>query len=549
MTASRNLETTSPELLRHLVETGIALSSELSIEALLGKLIETAVELTGAAYGALGVVDRLGTGLERFITVGVDDATKATIGDLPRGRGILGVLIHERQALRLADLGEDPRSVGFPPGHPPMKTFLGVPIMLRGSAFGNLYLTEKPNGAEFTEADEEIVRVLAAQAAVAIENARLYEASRQWSRQLESLNEVSEALVTETDLPGLLDLATVRLRELLDARAVLTIVPVSDDQLAVQAGSCDNGAALEGFRLDRQRSKAGRTLARQRPERIDSLIDDPEVDQTAPRLVDATAALYIPLVSHGRSVGVLAVYDKRGADPRFSDADMRIAQAFANRAAVALELSERIGRKAVQSLLEGQELERKRLARELHDETGQALASILLGLKSLEQQVGPEPVATIRELVGAALDDVRRLTVELRPPALDDFGLQAALERLASLVGRRSGIEIQLSMRAGMALPPDQETAIYRIVQEALTNIVKHAKASSVSIIVMGSGETVRLVVEDDGDGFDPSAVREGALGLVGIRERVAILGGRFHLESAPGDGTTIVVELPAHVP
>jgi signal transduction histidine kinase len=549
MTTSRDLEATSPELLRHLVETGIALSSELSLEGLLGKLIETAVELTEARYGALGVVDRLGTGLERFITVGVDNATKATIGDPPRGRGILGVLIRERRALRLSDIGSDPRSAGFPPGHPPMTTFLGVPIMLRGTAFGNLYLTEKADGAEFTEADEEIVRVLAAQAAVAIENARLYEASRRWSRQLESLNEVSEALVTETDLVRLLDLATERLRELLDARAVLTIVPAGEDQLTVQSASCDNGVELVGLRLDRQRSKAGRTLARQRPERIDSLIDDPEVDQATPRLLEATAALYVPLVSQGRSVGVLAVYDKRGADPRFSDADLRVAQAFANRAAVALELSERIGRKAVQSLLEGQELERKRLARELHDETGQALASILLGLKSLEQQVGPEPVAAIRELVGTALDNVRRLTVELRPPALDDFGLQAALERLTSIVGERSGIDIQLSVRSGVALPPDHETAIYRIVQEALTNIVKHAKASSVSIIVMPSGETVRLVVEDDGDGFDPSAVRKGALGLVGIRERVAILGGRFELESAPGDGTTIVVELPAHVP
>jgi signal transduction histidine kinase len=549
MTTGPDLEATSPERLRHLVETGIALSSELSIESLLRKLIETAVALTGAAYGALGVVDRLGTGLERFITVGVDDATRATIGDPPRGRGILGVLIHDRHALRLADLHEDPRSAGFPPGHPPMTTFLGVPIMLRGTAFGNLYLTEKADGAEFTESDEEIVRILAAQAAVAIENARLYEASRQWSRQLESLNEVSEALVTETDLTRLLELATVRLRELLDARAVLTIVPSGEDQLTVQAASCDNGAVLDGLRLDRQRSKAGRTLARQRPERIDSLIDDPEVDQTAPRLVEATAALYVPLVSQGRSVGVLAVYDKRGADPRFTDADMRIAQAFANRAAVALELSERVGRKAVQSLLEGQELERKRLALELHDETGQALASILLGLKSLEQQVGPEPVATIRELVGSALDDVRRLTVELRPPALDDFGLQAALERLTSLVGARSGIEIQLSVRSAVALRPDQETAIYRIVQEALTNIVKHAKPGSVSIIVMASAESVRLVIEDDGEGFDPSTVRDGALGLVGIRERVAILGGRFELESAPGDGTTIVVELPAQVP
>jgi signal transduction histidine kinase len=548
MTTARELEETSPERLRHLVETGIALSSELSTEALLRKLIETAVELTGAAYGALGVVDRLGTGLEEFITVGVDDETRATIGDLPRGRGILGVLIRDRRSLRLSDLSQDPHSAGFPPGHPPMKTFLGVPIMLRGTAFGNLYLTEKEGGEEFSEADEEIVRLLAAQAAVAIENARLYEASRQWSRQLESLNEVSEALVNETELSQLFDLATGRLRELLDARAVLTMVPAGEEHLAVETASGENSEALAGLRLDRQRSKAGRTFARQRPERIDSLIDDPEVDQTAPRMVEATAALYVPLVSQGRSVGIIVAFDKKGPDPRFSDADMRIAQAFANRVAVAIELSERVGRKAVQSLLEGQELERKRLARELHDETGQALASILLGLKSLERQVGTEPVARIRDLVGSALDDVRRLTVELRPPALDDFGLEPALERLTSIVAERSGIDVQLSVRSPVALPADQETAIYRIVQEALTNIVKHAGASSVSIIVMASGPSVRLVVEDDGSGFDTAQVRDGALGLIGIRERVAILGGRFELQSAPGAGTTIVVELPTRV-
>jgi signal transduction histidine kinase len=547
MAAEPDLEGISPERLRRLVDVGISLSSELALDGLLQRLIETAVELTDARYGALGVIDRLGTGLEQFITVGIDAEMRATIGDLPHGRGILGVLIRDRRALRLDDLTQDPRSVGFPPGHPPMGSFLGVPIILRGTAFGNLYLTEKAGGEQFTERDEEIVRLLAAQAAVAIENARLYEASRLWSRQLESLNEVSEALATETELGQLFELAAGRLRDLLDARAVLILMPTSDGaQLTVETASCENGSELVGLRLDQARSKAGRTLARQRAERIDSLIDDPEVDQTAPRLVEATSALYVPLIAQGNAVGVFVVFDKRGPDPRFSDADMRIAQAFGNRVAVAVDLSERVGRKAVQALLEGQELERKRLARELHDETGQALASILLGLKSLESQVGPEPVANIRELVGRALDDVRRLTVELRPPALDDFGLAPALERLTSMTAERSGLDIQLSVRSPVALPAEQETAIYRIVQEALTNVIKHAHASSVSIIVMASGSTVRLVIEDDGRGFEPQAVRDGALGLVGIRERVLLLDGRFELHSEPGSGTTLMVELPS---
>ena len=542
--APTSLEETS---LRRLVDIGISLSSELSLETLLRRIIETAVALTGARYGALGVIDRLGTGLEQFITVGVEPETQGTIGDPPHGRGILGVLIRDREVLRLGDLNQDPRSVGFPPGHPPMNSFLGVPITLRGSAFGNLYLTEKTGGESFTERDEEILKLLATQAAVAIENARLYEAARQWSRQLESLNEVSEALATETELRQLFELAASRLRDLLDARAVLVLLPTSDGkELVVEQASTEGGVDVSGVRLDAQRSKAGRTLARQRAERIDSLIDDPEVDQSAPRLVEATSALYVPLIAHGRAAGVVAVFDKRGVDPRFSDADMRIAQAFANRAAIAIELSERVGRHAVQALLEGQELERKRLARELHDETGQALTSILLGLKSLEAQVGDEPVARIRELVGSALDDVRRLTVELRPPALDDFGLGPALERLVSMNAKRSGIDIQLSVRSHVSLGPEQETALYRIVQEALTNVIKHAHARSVSIMVTPSGGGVRTLIEDDGSGFDPGAVREGALGLVGIRERVAILGGRFQLQSAPGSGTTIVVELPA---
>jgi signal transduction histidine kinase len=547
MVEARNGGTASGDRLRRLVEVGIALSSELSLEALLQQLIETAVELTGARYGALGVIDRLGTGLEQFITVGLDAEGRAAIGDLPRGRGILGVLISDRQPLRLRELGRDPRSAGFPPGHPAMSSFLGVPVILRGTAFGNLYLTEKTGGGEFTEEDEEIVRLLAAQAAVAIENARLYESSQLWSRQLEALNEVSEALVAEGELPHLFELAAARLRDLLDARVVLVALPAVDGlALVIEAASGENSQQLLGLKLALQGSKAGRTLARHRAERIDSLIDDPEVDQTAPRLVEATAALYVPLLVRGRAVGVVIVYDKSGPDPRFSDADMRIAQAFANRAAVALELSERVGRETVRALLQGQELERRRLARELHDETGQALTSILLGLKHLEQQVGEEPVALIRELVGSALNDVRRLTVELRPPVLDDFGLEPALERLTGMVAETSGLNVQLNVAARpVALTPEHETALYRIVQEALTNIVKHAEAQSVSIVVAGAENTVRVVIEDDGAGFDTATIRHGALGLVGMRERILILGGRFEVQSAPGSGTTLVVELP----
>jgi GAF domain-containing protein len=164
--------------MRALIEAGVALSSELTLDSLLQRLVETAADLTEARYAALGVIDPSGSELERFVTTGIDPETHAAIGELPRGRGILGALIREAKLLRLHDLSDDPRSVGFPPNHPPMHTFLGVPILLRRVAYGNLYLTEKRGGSDFTQEDEEIVTLLAAQAAVAIENARLYESTR-----------------------------------------------------------------------------------------------------------------------------------------------------------------------------------------------------------------------------------------------------------------------------------------------------------------------------------------------------------------------------------
>ena len=253
----------------------------------------------------------------------------------------------------------------------------------------------------------------------------------------------------------------------------------------------------------------------------------------------------MPLTVRDRAVGVIAVYDKCGPDPRFSDADMRVAEAFANRVAVALDLSERVGRDTVRVLLNGQELERKRLARELHDETGQALVSILLGLRAAEEQPTEQPFAHLRDLVTSALDGVRAVTTQLRPPALDDFGLQPALERLTELVAERSGLDIQLQFSANdLALGPETETAVYRIVQEAVTNVVKHAEASCVSVVVTGRAGAVRAVIEDDGIGFDVDDVRDGALGLVGMRERIMLLGGRLELESAPHAGTTLVFDL-----
>jgi len=536
--------------LRALVEAGVAITAELSLDALLQRLVEAAAALTGARFAALGVIDRERSGLERFLTTGMDAETQEAIGDLPRGRGILGVLIRDAVALRLHDLAEDPRAVGFPPNHPPMQTFLGVPIHLRGVAYGNLYLTEKEGGEDFTDEDEELVTLLASQAAVAIENARLYEAATGWSKQLESLNEVGNALATETDLDRLLDLIARRLCELLDARLVTVLLPSGADELRFAAVAGEGGGRILGSRITRTSSKSGRVLERGRSERVDSVLDDPDVDNEAMRLIGARSGLWVPLVVRGRAIGVLAAHDKLGPDLRFSDTDLRLAETFATRGALAVDLSERIASDSLRRVVEAQELERRRLARELHDETGQALTSILLGLKALEEKLDDEgsraAAAELRELVVTTLQDVRRLAVELRPSALDDFGLVAALERLSASFTDQTGIEIDFETALGdERLPAEVETALYRIVQESLTNVVKHARARRVSILLARRNGAIKAVIEDDGQGFDPAASPSAGFGLVGMRERLALLGGRLEVESSGDTGTTIAAEVP----
>jgi signal transduction histidine kinase len=537
---------------RRLIEAGIALTSELTLGAVLQKIVETAAELTGARYSALGVIDESGAGLEQFVTSGVDAATHEAIGELPRGRGILGVLIREARALRLHDLTSDPRSVGIPPNHPPMRTFLGVPIMLRGVAYGNLYLTEKALGEDFTAEDEELVTLLAAQAAVAIENARLYESATQWSQQLESLHEVVRSLIEETDLDDLLQLVCRKLRELIGARVALIALPTQDGDLRVAAVDAVGEAETPrpGHRLSRDGSKSGRVLERRQSARVDSVLDDPEVDQDEARRMGVRTGLYVPLVARGRAIGIVAVHDKVGAQARFSEGDLRLAEIFAARAAVAVDLSERVARDTVRRVVEAQELERRRLARELHDETGQALTSILLGLKAIRaassDAAAEQAEADVRELVVQALQDVRALAVDLRPSALDDFGLVPALERLAGTFEERSGIHtvVESTLRDGR-LPAEAETVLYRLVQEALTNVAKHADATRVSIVLTRRPGGVSAVVEDDGRGFEAGETRQDALGLVGMRERLALLDGTLAVESVPGRGTALVAYVP----
>jgi signal transduction histidine kinase len=392
-----------------------------------------------------------------------------------------------------------------------------------------------------------LTQLLAAQAAVAIENARLYESSTRWLRQLEGLNEIGAALAGEVELEPLLDLVARRMQELVGARLVLIALPDAPGSLAVVAAAGHDD--LVGTSFDPSRSKVGRVLERGHTERVDAVVEDPEVDQRVARELGITSAMYLPLAVRGKPIGVVAVHDKLGTDARFDEGDVRLAESLVGRAAIAVDLSERVSRDALRRVVDAQELERARLARELHDETGQALTSILLGLKHLDDVVetdaAREATAAIRELVATTLQDVRRLAVELRPSALDDFGLVPAVERLASNLSEQSDLVVDLEAQLGnRRLPAEAETALYRIVQEALTNVVKHADARRVSITLVRKEASAVVVIEDDGRGFDPEAVRAGALGFTGMRERVELVGGRLTVETSPGAGTTLVAEV-----
>jgi signal transduction histidine kinase len=522
--------------LRDLAEASVAVGAEVSLENVLQKTVETAAGLVAARYAALGVLDRTGSHLERLITTGIDVETRAEIGDLPGDHGVLRVLLREGHPVRLADVTEHPHFMGFPPGHPPMRSFLGVPILVRDVVYGDLYLAEK-DGGEFTQDDQEIVTLLAAQTGITIEKVQIHEGLVHWLHQLEALNELTIGVLEERDLSRLLELVARRLRELIRARRVLISLPMASGGLRV--------AAADGEGV------ADRVLARRKSERIDSLLEDPEVDQVSARRAGGLTALVVPLIFHDKPIGVISAFNKDGPDPRFTDDDLRLAEAFGTRAALAVHLSERVALETLHAILEAEEAERSRIARELHDQTGSALSGILLGLTAIDR------ATTLREarrasaaLQGTAritLENVGRLAFALRPSMLDDFGLAPALKALGAALEEQGGPEVQLKVDHANAerLPARVETALYRITQEALTNVVKHADAKTVRITFVRQERSVVLTIDDDGCGFTRAQVPGDGFGLVGMRERTASVNGTLDIESKPGAGTRLMVEIP----
>jgi two-component system, NarL family, sensor histidine kinase DevS len=553
------MSTSDAEKIRRLLDVGRALVAEHDTEAVLDRILNEAREITGARYAALGVLDESRRELERFLTLGVDPATHRAIGDLPRGRGVLGVLINDPRPLRLAHVGHHPQSYGFPMGHPEMTSFLGVPILVRGAGWGNLYLTEKEGGGAFTEEDEEAVVLLAQWAATAIENARLYESSEHRRealeravRSLEAARDIADAVSGAADLDRVFELIVKRGRALVDAHTVLIMLREGDE--LVVAASAGHAAGACGRRIPLAGSTSGQVLERGRAERVTDVSAQLRVGPADLGVPDARSALLVPMLHRGNRLGVLAVFDRGAELGPFSSEDEQLLRTFAASAAQAVALNRSVEADRLRSTIAAADAERSRWARELHDQTLQSLGGLRVALSSI---VGRGDEASKDAAIRQAIEDIeleianlRGIITDLRPSMLDDLGLVPAIEALLDR-RRDAGLEITSELAlAGVAdrgggLDRQLETTIYRLIQESLTNITKHARADHVRVSLTAVDGEVRIEVQDDGVGFDPGT-RTSGFGLAGMRERVYLAGGSLELESGES-GTLVKVRLPGH--
>ena len=550
----------SQEELERLLAVGRALVAELDLESVLNQLLETARDLTGARYAALGILAENKRELERFLTVGVDEETRRLIGQLPRGHGVLGELIRNPEPLRLHDVTEHPRSYGFPAGHPPMTTFLGVPVVVRGEAYGNLYLTDKASGDDFTERDERLLVVLSEWAAVAIYNARLYESTEQRRteleravRSLEATATIARAVGFETELDRVLELIVKRGRAMSEARVLLVLLE-DGDFLTVEAAAGEVAGHVVGTAISTA-SLAGTVMLTGSPEVVADL-SRRAGHGLEPIVGDARSVVVVPLGFRGRARGVLIALDRMGSDAPFDSDDEHMLSSFAASAAIAIATAQSVGADRLRLSTRASEEERARWARELHDETLQELGALKLMLDSARQTGQPELMHETMDRAVAQIDtsilNLQSLITELRPAALDELGVAPALEALFARVRATSGLEIDARVRLAFSegrtatrLEGEIESAVYRLVQEGLTNVIKHAGAERVSVEVMEEDDFVTVAVRDDGVGFDPDQHTEG-FGLVGMHERADLVGGSISIDSEPGRGTTVKARVPA---
>lgn len=543
---------------RGVLDIARSVLTELDLQVVLNRVLESARELTGARYAALGVLGESRTELEQFLTVGIDEFEREAIGDLPRGRGVLGELIEHPTALRLDDISEHARSYGFPHGHPPMRSFLGVPILTDGTPFGNLYLSEKQQGEQFTEADEEAVTMLSELAGFAIDHARRYTGTRERRDELErtvaalsATTQIARAVGAETDLEVILELVAKRGRALVNAR-LLVIELVQRGRLVVSAGAGELPAGLLGRQVPSGDSAASAALRTRRAQRLQEPLTRARFNEHGLGTlgVQANGGLLVPLVFQNHAYGVLVAIDRAQDGPEFTLDDERLLEAFAASAATAVATAQSVASERQRQRLAAAEAERQRWARELHDDTLQSLSALRVGLSTAKRSGKPE---TLEKAVTSAIDhleegitNLRALITDLRPASLDELGAAAAIQALGERA-ERHGIDVDVSI--GLAAEntrhiPEVETAMYRIVQEALTNAAKHGHAKRAVVEVHEDEINITVSVRDDGVGFDPHDHTDG-YGLLGMHERVQLLDGSVEINSAPSEGTTIKASFP----
>jgi signal transduction histidine kinase len=528
-----------------LLEAGMALASELALATVLQRIVELAVQLTDAHYGAVGV---LGGGEERlaeFITTGITDEARALIGHIPHGLGVLGQLIDDPRPLRLPRVSEHPSSSGFPANHPPMSTFLGAPVMARGRIFGNIYLTEKAGDAEFTQADEDALVVLAAQAGVAIANARVFEESERRRRSLEAVSELSDRIISGDETARVLATVAANARELVHADLAMIVGrPPEADAPTVLVADGYAAEELRGMTVPAESSISGEVTRTGRPIVVEDASAQADAYEPLVRAGDMGPTIFVPLRLRGQVFGALSVANRRRGQAFTAD-DVALVQTFANQASVALENGSAKEDRERLSLLD----ERERIGRELHDGVIQSLFAVGMSLQGTAMAATDEETRVRLDRAVEELDraivDVRNYIFGLRPVILADHQLGTALQELVQEVSEASGVVMvaELESAAAVALS-DISADVVQLVREGLSNVRKHAQASTCRVSLRTEGELAILEIDDDGAGFDPTQARQG-LGLDNLRQRAEQLGGEARIESVPGEGTLISIRLP----
>ncbi|AZP18940.1 GAF domain-containing protein [Streptomyces aquilus] len=544
---SAELTARVPQLLEAMRSVG----SGLELHSTLDRICETAAELTGARYAAIGVIDENGRGLADFVHHGVDEATARRIGRRPDGhRGLLGALIRDPGPVRLADLTTDPRSCGFPEHHPPMRGFLGLPIRVQGEIFGNLYLTEKHGGQPFNDYDLTMVRVLATEAGIAIGNARLYEAAKQREHWIDGSVAVTTALLSGGDADDALQVVAEQARKLSGSAAGIVLLPADEGGLEIAAVAADRPSAMLGTIVPPESGIVAELLDGQAVF-LEDAAGDPRVITTLAHGYGPT--MMVPLHSDGRILGALVTPRARGERP-FTETERTLAVQFASQAALALMMADAQRDRERLAVYE----DRDRIARDLHDLVIQRLFATGMLLESAQRgSVVPE----VREGVGNAVDELDVTIQEIRTaifalqqgPAEAPSGLRTRVLREINTAAVPLGFKPSHRFVGPVdALVGDLTGKnLIAALREALSNAFRHARASRIEVVVDADAilpdgrKGVRLTVADDGVGIPDGGRRSG---LKNLKRRAESLGGDSRHGPGIGEdggGTTVVWEAP----